>query len=77
MKLLIFALIPIILGIVSYLFWWINKCIKKGEFQSGKAIATMVISLFTIHPNIVQMMFNDYNCKDIDGDLFVYTDMSI
>jgi hypothetical protein len=32
MKLLIFALIPIILGIVSYLFWWINKCIKKGEF---------------------------------------------
>ena len=22
-------------------------------------------------------MFNDYNCKDIDGDLYVYTDMSI
>jgi hypothetical protein len=65
------------LGIFSYLFWWINKCIKKTEFQSGKAIATLVISLFTIHPNIVQMMFNDYNCKDIDGDLFVYTDMSI
>jgi hypothetical protein len=49
----IFALLPIMLGIISYLFWWINKCIKKTEFQYGKAIATLVISLFAIHPNIV------------------------
>jgi hypothetical protein len=40
-------------------------------------MATLVISLFTIHPNIVQTMFNDFNCKDIDGDKFVLVDMTI
>lgn len=53
-KLAIFAMLPILLGVISYTVWGVQKCIKKlKEFQSGKAIATLVISLFTIHPNIV------------------------
>jgi hypothetical protein len=52
-------------------------CLNKTTFQAGKAVATLVISLFTIHPNIVQTMFQDFNCKDIDGNLYVQTDMTI
>lgn len=51
--------------------------LKKTNFEGGKFVATLVISLFTIHPNIVQTMFNDYNCKDIDGDKYVFVDMTI
>jgi hypothetical protein len=45
----------------------VYKYMKKTAFQSGKAISTLVITLFIIHPNIVQYMFNDFNCKNIDG----------
>jgi hypothetical protein len=53
LKLLIFALIPFILAIVSFLFWQLQKILKKTDFEGGKFVATLVISLFTIHPNIV------------------------
>jgi hypothetical protein len=77
-KLLIFALIPFILMGSAYGVWYCNKLIKKlPMFESGKAISTLVISLFIIHPNIVQYMFNDFNCKDIDGIQRVYVDMTI
>ena len=77
LKLGIFALLPVLLGFVSYSFWGVSGCLKKLSFQSGKAIATLVISLFTVHPNIVQQMFNDFNCSDVDGHSVVYTDMTI
>lgn len=77
-KLLIFALIPFILLAVSQGFWWCKKVVNKlPQLERGKAISTLVISLFIIHPNIVQYMFNDFNCKDIDGTQRVYVDMTI
>jgi hypothetical protein len=67
-KLLIFALMPFLIGLASYTFWAVNKCLKKLDlFQTAKFISTLVISLFIIHPNIVQYMFNDFSCKDIEG----------
>lgn len=69
---------PILLGSVSYGFWWLDFKLKHlPAFPSAKAISTLVISLFIIHPNIVQYMFNDFNCKDIDGEKRVYNDMTI
>jgi hypothetical protein len=43
----------------------------------SKFIATLVISLFTIHPNIVQTMFNNFNCANVDGDERVFADMTV
>ena len=66
------------MGLVSIFFWFIVKLIRKAaEYESGKAMSTLVITLFTVHPNIVQYMFNDFNCKDIDGVEYVYNDMTI
>jgi len=31
-KLIIFAILPLMLAVVSYLFWGINKCIKRTQF---------------------------------------------
>ncbi|TNV88247.1 hypothetical protein FGO68_gene13755 [Halteria grandinella] len=75
-KLLIFALIPFILLAASYGFWAL-RTLSTHRFERAKAISTLVISLFIIHPNIVQYMFNDFNCKDIDGTQRVYVDMTI
>lgn len=77
LKLLIFALLPVLLGFISYTVWGLQACIKKIKFNPGKAIATLVISLFTVHPNIVQAMFDDFNCDDVDGTSVVYKDMTI
>lgn len=77
-KLLIFALLPLLIALVSWAVWSVQKCWKKlKEFEINKAIATMVISLFIIHPNIVQYMFNDFNCQDVDGTPRVQVDLSI
>jgi hypothetical protein len=54
---------PILLALVSYLVWATKKWVKKlPAFETNKAVATLVISLFIVHPNIVQYMFNDFNC---------------
>ena len=59
---------PILLALVSYLVWGTKKWVKKlPAFETNKAVATLVISLFIVHPNIVQYMFNDFNCQDVDG----------
>ncbi|CDW79966.1 UNKNOWN [Stylonychia lemnae] len=75
LKLLAFALLPILLACASYGFWFLNQKIKKTEFQRGKAISTLVITMFIIHPNIVQYMFDDFNCKNVDGEQRIYKDL--
>ena len=77
LKLLFFAMLPIILAASSYGFWFTYKYMKKTSFQSGKAISTLVITLFIVHPNLVQFMFNDFNCKNIDGTQRIYLDLEI
>lgn len=76
-KLLFFSILPFILAAVSILFWFVVKLLRRTAYESGKAMSTLVITLFTIHPNIVQYMFNDFNCKNIDGEYRVYNDMTI
>ena len=60
-KLIIMALLPIILSIIVYSVWGIICCVKKDYSQlKTKAISSMVILLFLIHPNIVQTMFSHF-----------------
>ncbi len=69
---------PFLIGIASYLFWALHKCIKKMDFfQTAKFISTLVISLFIIHPNIVQTMFNNFNCKEIEGEKRAQQDYTV
>ena len=69
---------PFLIGIASYGFWAVNKCVKKMDlFETAKFISTLVISLFIIHPNIVQTMFNNFNCKEIEGEKRAQSDYTI
>ena len=43
----------------------------------GKIIASIVIVLFLVHPSIIQFMFYDFKCKEIDGETRVMNDMEV
>lgn len=62
------GLLPIIIALIVYSFWYIYRAFKKNAIEvGGKAISTVVILLFLVHPNIVQSMFFNFKCVDIDG----------
>jgi len=43
----------------------------------GKAISTLVIALFLIHPNLTQFMFDVFNCYKIEEDRRMKSDLQI
>lgn len=72
------ALLPFILAICIFGFWFAFKIIKKkSQTIVGKVITTLVIVLFLAHPNIVQYMFSNFNCVNIDNDERVLDDLEI
>ena len=60
MKLLMFALMPIVLASASYLVWWIIGWKDRTKMFKTKAISTIVILLFFVHPNIVKQVFQTF-----------------
>ena len=61
-KMFIFAILPVVLAVLSYLFWTIYFCFKKSELQkkTGRIVSTLIITFFTIHPTIVSYMFSNF-----------------
>lgn len=72
-----FAMMPIILAGLCYLVFYLKSRNKPGGFEAveGRAISSLVILLFLIHPNIVQYMFDTFNCKHIDEDKRMLNDL--
>ncbi|CAG9318584.1 unnamed protein product [Blepharisma stoltei] len=77
--LIIVALIPVFMVILSLFFWLVFKCIKKSKSTFwDDFISTCIILLFLIHPNIVKTMFASMNCTEInDGEYWLETDLDI
>jgi len=75
---IIYAILPLILALVSYGFWWLYARYKKMEaLPYSRAISTLVILLFLVHPNIVEYMFNGFYCVDIDGEQRIQEDLRV
>eukprot|EP00347_Sterkiella_histriomuscorum_P009615 403340531 len=69
LKLLMFALLPILLGVSSYTIWSIISC--KGNDKAilrTKAVSSLVILLFLVHPSLVSFFFKAFDCIAIDGE---------
>lgn len=57
-KLLMFALLPILLFGLCYSLWTAVALYKKDfTLIKNRAISSLVILLFFVHPNIMQFMF--------------------
>ncbi|CDW79545.1 UNKNOWN [Stylonychia lemnae] len=77
-KLIIIALLPFLLAIICYLIWNIYSYLMKNLVEvGGKIMSSLVILLFLVHPSLVTFSFNDFKCKEVDGQLRVYDDLEI
>jgi hypothetical protein len=64
------AALPILMAICSFIFWYsfVCCCRRKGQTDiMSRVISTLVILLFLAHPNIVQMLFYNFKCYNVDG----------
>ncbi|CAG9312607.1 unnamed protein product [Blepharisma stoltei] len=77
--LIVVAVIPVSMIILSLSFWAIFKWIKKAYKNFwDDFISTCIILLFLIHPNIVKTMFASMNCTEInDGEYWLEIDLDI
>jgi hypothetical protein len=76
-KMIMYAVMPLLMALISYLVWWIHSAYKKYPVPYPRIISTLVILLFLIHPNIVEYMFNGFYCIDIDGEQRIREDLRI
>lgn len=68
-KLIMIAMLPFLCAGVSYGFWYTYEWIKKHKnVAKSKSISTLIILLFLVHPNIVQSMFYNFKCTNVDGE---------
>jgi hypothetical protein len=78
-KLLLLALLPFAIVALSTLFWMVYRKIKKVAFSRvmGDNVSTVIIMLFLVHPQIVQYLYDNFNCVDVDGTYRVLNDLEI
>jgi len=75
---MIYSVLPFVLCFIALIYWTLHKLIARMKsFPVGRTVASMVVMLFLIHPNIVDYMFKDFRCVDIDGDKRLLDDMQI
>eukprot|EP00347_Sterkiella_histriomuscorum_P008702 403344080 len=77
-KLVMLAVFPILLLLFCQGFWAIHHRIMSLKVPPwNKIISTLVILLFLVHPNIVQYMFSNFKCIEIDGENRILDDLQV
>jgi len=74
-----FMLLPIVLTLLSFAVWLLisYKDTNRSEILKTKAISTVVILLFFVHPNIVKQVFQTFYCLEIDDEKRLKYDLEI
>mmetsp|Transcript_9017 Transcript_9017/g.6792 ORF Transcript_9017/g.6792 Transcript_9017/m.6792 type:complete len:106 (-) Transcript_9017:66-383(-) len=77
-KIIMMALLPFLIFIGCYGIWYlIGLCQRSLSKTKSRAIASLVIVLFLVHPDIVQYMFSMFNCYEVDGESRIYDNLAI
>lgn len=77
-KVVICALLPVLLTVVSCLFWGLMNALFKVDLKRSLAI-TIIVLLFVSLPPITSTTFTLLNCTEAfgDGDMYLAVDVSI
>lgn len=68
-KLIFFVFLPIVIFIVSFIYWGIMALVKENiGYIRTQLVATLIIVMFIAHPNILKTMLSPFACKEIDPD---------
>ena len=76
-RLFCFYLLPVLVIILSYLFWLIKGCTSKLTKQQriDSTISTISIIWSIFYPTIVSYLAQSINCYDVEGTLRLYNDL--
>mmetsp|Transcript_30154 Transcript_30154/g.29453 ORF Transcript_30154/g.29453 Transcript_30154/m.29453 type:complete len:201 (+) Transcript_30154:370-972(+) len=78
LNLLVYAFLPLLIVFGCY-FVWVFICLFSRNFGiwNSRSISSIVITLFLVHPDIVQAMFSIFNCYNVDGDYRIYENLDV
>lgn len=63
-----YSLLPIGLVVLSFIFWGLFMILaKKKRFPMGPAITSILVPFYTVHPHIVNGLYRNFRCVDVDG----------
>jgi len=73
------ALFPILIFVGCYIVWYFIGLAKTNlrHLTKQRAISSLVIVLFLVHPDIVQYMFSVFNCYNVDGESRIFENLAI
>jgi len=78
MKLGIISVLPFLVLATSATFWNIYLSFyKRPKDFSNRFISTVIILLFLIHPTIVQVLFDVFDCQDVNGTDRLLNDLEV
>ena len=73
--LLVYLLLPILLVMLSLLFWRIRASRRGWGWASSRAITTIIVLFFLLHPSLTRQIFAVFHCRDIDGEARLVADL--
>ncbi|CDW81646.1 UNKNOWN [Stylonychia lemnae] len=77
-KLIMIALLPFLLTILCFIVWNTYMKIQKNQVEMrGKILSSLVILLFLVHPSLVTYSFQNFKCKEVEGEQRVQDDLEI
>ena len=74
-RLYFFYLLPLIVVILSFIFWFTKGCCKNPKELLDKTVSSIAIIWFLFYPTIVQYLAASINCTDIEGISRLYDDL--
>ena len=75
--LLIYLLLPIILVLITFVFWKIKARLRGWAWASSRATTSIIVLFFLVHPSVTRQVFAIFNCRDIDGDARLIIDLEV
>jgi hypothetical protein len=79
-KVIVFGLLPIGLGLIASILWMVFYFLVKNnkEMQVRQNImVTVFIITFIAYPTITSLTFSLFNCTEVDGNLYLKRDLSV
>ena len=72
-----FTLLPFMVVIISWAFWFMYGCCKQmgAQERNDKSVATISIVLFLFYPTIVTYLAESVNCAPVEGVMRLYSDL--
>eukprot|EP00347_Sterkiella_histriomuscorum_P023122 403335861 len=79
-KVLVIVILPVVLGIIFVMFFFLKKLFLKTSFLQfqRQIIVSCVVLLFAIHPTITRVTSSLFFCMELDKkEYWLYTDLEI